>query len=252
LSLILAVEKSGDRKLTEHENVSATYAPQPTCPPGCPLLRAGCYAEQGLVGLHTHRLNRKARELALTPAKLARLLADEEANLIRTKLTGKRKLRVHVVGDAATRYAARKIGLAMRFHERKHGKVAWTYTHGWKEVPIKSWNGARVLASCHSVGEALEARDRGYRGVALTTVPHPTHRVYQLGSLNVIPCPAQFFRKNRDEFVRQGDGKYPRLTTCERCSICQRPDELFKRNMVVGFQPDHGSDKRLLKLIAST
>lgn len=65
----IAIEKSQDRKLSRRGNVSATYAPQQTCPQDCPLLGAGCYAEVGHVGIHTRRLNKKAQALARRMAK---------------------------------------------------------------------------------------------------------------------------------------------------------------------------------------
>lgn len=61
---VIVVENSGDRKLSDGRGigVSATYAPQQTCPDSCELRNNGCYAEVGRIGLHTHRLNRKARQ----------------------------------------------------------------------------------------------------------------------------------------------------------------------------------------------
>ena len=61
---VIVVENSGDRKLSDGKGlgVSATYAPQQTCPQTCPLMKNGCYAEVGRVGLHTHRLNAQTRE----------------------------------------------------------------------------------------------------------------------------------------------------------------------------------------------
>lgn len=65
---VIVVEQSADAKLSDPKGVgvSATYVSQYTCPQDCPLLGAGCYAEGGNVGIHTHRLNRQA---VVKPAK---------------------------------------------------------------------------------------------------------------------------------------------------------------------------------------
>src|SRR5262245_8197094 len=79
--------------------VSATYAAQASCPTTCPFLRNGCYAELGasFAGFTTNRLNKAAA------ADGARALevAKAEAAAIAT-LSGKRPLRLHVVGDCRT------------------------------------------------------------------------------------------------------------------------------------------------------
>src|SRR5947209_2259473 len=99
----IAVETSTNSKLGP---VSATYASQASCPPSCPWFNNGCYAERGLVGWQTRRLNRSALRGALRSARA-------EGKAIDT-LTGDRLLRLHVVGDARTDGAARELGAAAR------------------------------------------------------------------------------------------------------------------------------------------
>lgn len=232
---ISVVEKSGDAKLSARGNVSATWVPQQSCHEDCPLKRNGCYAEEGRSGLHTWKMNRRAQAAKKGLAHLRKLLAQQEAKAIRG-LTGLRKLRVHVVGDCATAYAARLVGRAMVAHGKKHGKPAWTYTHSWRAIPKAAWSGANVWASCERPEQVAEARARGY-AAALIVPPHPTNKVYEFGGQKVIPCPAQFVK----------DGK--RTVTCEFCNICQRPDELSAEGFVVGFAPDGVTTKRVLKVI---
>jgi hypothetical protein len=234
--MIAVVERTENSKLTDDANVSATYAPQSTCPKSCPLRDAGCYAELGNMGFQTARLNRAAagsrRKPAAKPIELARLEAAHIA-----LLSGRRKLRVHVVGDCASASTAAIIGAAMVKHENRRGKAAWTYTHAWKTVPAAAWQGARVLASCHSARDVHAAAARGY-AAAILTPPHPTHKVYQYQGLSIVPCPAQF---------RRADGR--RHSTCEQCSLCQSPEMLKARGLVIGFQPDSNTKARILRVI---
>src|SRR5688572_25073724 len=80
-----AVETSTNAKLGQ---TSATYASQSSCPRSCPWYGHGCYAEKGLVGFQTRRLNRSAVRGAVR-------IAEAEARAIDT-LTGDRLLRLHV------------------------------------------------------------------------------------------------------------------------------------------------------------
>jgi hypothetical protein len=167
---------------------------------------------------------------------LRRLIAKQEAAGIR-KLTGKRKLRVHVVGDAATADMARIVSAAMLCHEKKHGKASWTYTHAWRTVPVTAWQGAKVLASCDNVTQVAAARAKGY-ATAVIVPPHPTNKIYTIGYEKILPCPAQFVTHERG-----------RIVTCESCTICQRPDFLRQKLLSVGFQPDGSTQKKILPLL---
>lgn len=131
-------------------------------------------------------------------------------------------------------------------HEQKRGKPAWTYTHAWKAVPIAAWCGARVLASCHRISEVAKAMMRGY-AVALTILPVTSNKAYQVhkdergrtvAPFTIVPCPAQF---------KQPNGR--RYSTCETCSLCQNTDRLKRDRLVIGFQPDYQTDKKLIPLI---
>lgn len=238
MAFVSIVERSHDRKLTKNANVSATWVPQQSCHSDCQLKKNGCYAEINKSGLHTHRLNKRAASLKMSLSKLRLKLALEEAIGIHY-LTGKRKLRVHVVGDCSTAKVAGIVGKAMVAHERKHGKAAWTYTHSWRRFLPKAWQGARVLASCESASQARQALARGY-AVALIVPQHPTNKIYRYKGLNVVPCPAQF----------KYDGE--RAVTCENCTLCQSPDMLRSRKLVVGFQPDGGTQGKVNRVLANT
>lgn len=235
MSLVLAVEKSQDRKLSKTANVSATWVAQQSCPP-CPLRNNGCYAEVSFSGIQSRRLNRAATNTHLPEAKLRRRLAREEAAAIRG-LSGLRQLRVHVVGDCPTADSAKQVGAAMLDHQAKHGKAAWTYTHAWPTVPATAWQGANVVASCNSVAEVAAARKRGY-GTTVIVPAHPTNKIYTHGGERIIPCPAQFAPRGHRFTV-----------TCEHCTLCKRPDWLRENKLSVGFQPDGGTQKKVLAML---
>lgn len=223
------VERSADAKLTDNKNVSATWVSQASCHDDCPLKRNGCYAESFNAGIQTHRLNREAKSLKRKLRDLRLKLAKDEAAGI-AKLSGKRKLRVHVVGDCATAETAGIVGKAMVDYEKRSGKAAWTYSHSWRRFTIRAWRGAKVLASCERPEQVAQAEARGY-ATALIVPDHPTNKVYEYKGIKILPCPAQFYPGGK------------RVVTCEHCAICQSPDMLLKKGLTVGFS----SDLRLMK-----
>src|SRR5262249_13878427 len=148
----------------------------------------GCYAERGLVGWQTRRPNRSALRGAFR-------IAEAEARAIDT-LTGDRLLRLHVVGDARTTAAARKLGAAARRYTARgntprHGRKVWTYTHAWRTVSRDSWGDAvSVLASVETVREARDAMARGY-AAAVVVAAFERPSAYPIDGTAVVPCPHQ-------------------------------------------------------------
>ena len=109
MQLAKGVEISHNKKTGP---VSATYAAQPSCPPTCPFLGAGCYGESGRVGIHTAKLNKNAKDSSSVE------VAEAEATAI-DGLTGLMDLRVHVVGGCKTDKEAKLVGdAAARFMAR--------------------------------------------------------------------------------------------------------------------------------------
>ena len=203
-------------------NASITAASQASCPTSCPFYGKGCYAESGNARFTTNRLN-------LSPVTSPELVAMSEAAQIRT-LTGKRPLRLHVVGDCKTPSAARIVAEAAREHTAKHGKPVWTYTHAWREVPVANWHGVSVLASCESVADAKIAMNAGY-AAAIVLPEFERDTAYTRDGVKIIPCPSQ-----------------TRGVSCTDCGLCMNADKLHARNSVIGFSA-HGSRKNMVKLI---
>lgn len=251
--LISVVKSSGDQKLSANGKMAASWISQVSCHSDCPLKSNGCYAETGNAGIHTHRLNARVKQQKSSVAKMRRLLARQEAAAI-DNLPADVKLRVHVVGDSATAQAAGTVGRAMVRYQQRGGQSAYTYTHSWRAVRHASWAGATVLASVEQSADVPKAHARGYQ-VALVVPPHPTNKVYEYQGVKVLPCPAQFYRVHGEvkpaTRLSPADraGEKQRLTTCEKCTVCQRPEVLKSRGLVVGFEPDANSTKRVMKLI---
>ena len=208
---VTAVEKSGDRKTGP---MSVTHAPQLSCPTDCAF-----YPDTVDDITGTDR-----DELAFT-------IARAEADGI-DKLSGKRNLRVHVVGDCQTIESAMIVGAAMvRYENRSDGKRAYTYTHAWRNVPYSAWQGARVIASCETAQDIDMARNElGYPSAEFTYMEHETRKVHVRDGIKVLPCPNQF---NKD-------------VTCDKCMACANIEMLKEKNLVIGIA-GHGAIKKLRK-----
>ena len=209
-----AVEKSGNKKLGD---ASATSAAQVSCPPDCPFFEDGCYAENGPQGWTTARLNKAAEAMEAS----AMDAAHAEAEAIRS-LSGKRDLRLHVVGDCRTAEAARTVAAAAEEHKAKHGKAAWTYTHASADVPREAWGSVSVLASCESPADIPAARQRGY-ATALVVAKFASDKAYTLAGERVIPCP---------EMTGRASG-------CTDCRLCFDDARLRSARLTIAFEA-HG------------
>lgn len=207
--LAIAVERSENRKLGPPGAVSATYVSQVTCPGACPWLGSGCYAEHGPISWGRLRLSRTGTSRETIRAEVHAL----------DRLTGKRPLRLHVVGDCRTDRQAEQLSrAASRF------PLTWTYTHAWHQIQRQSWGQISVLASCEAPQDISRAWARGYGAVLL--VPD---LLQQPTSHPMIPCPAQ---------VKAGQ-------TCAGCKLCWRTDKLIGK-LVIGFKP-HGNRRLAVK-----
>jgi hypothetical protein len=225
-----AVERSDNPKLGAGR-CSATYVAQHSCPKSCPFFGKGCYAESGPMLWSTRRLNKST---ITDPVRIAR----QEARAI-DGLTGKRPLRLHVVGDSKTRRGTRLLAAAAgRYTERGGGRV-WTYTHAWRKVPRTDWGTVSVLASCETARDVRTAHRAGYAAAlvvaahragyaaALVVAAHPAdgraHALDGAKGFKVIPCPNQ-----------------TRGVTCADCKLCFDSDRLHANKLVIGFSAHGG------------
>lgn len=211
--LAIAVERSDNKKIG---NASATYVTQATCPKTCPFLNAGCYAETGFVGLHARRLEEHA-----DPASAA---LEESAAIDR--LSGKRDLRMHVVGDVTSNDGAKNLaGAAARYLNRAQSLPVrvWTYTHAWRSLRRKSFGPISVLASCETTQDVKKARKKGY-ATAIVVDKFKSDKAWTEDGIKIVPCP-----------------EMTRGIVCTDCRLCLNDNNLKKAGITIAFEA-HGSN----------
>ncbi len=202
---------------------ASTLPVRQTCPPSCPFLDNGCYAQRG-PGDHVGRLERNATRQNLTALDITR----EEASLIRRAAgdaPATALLRLHVSGDCSTAEGAEIVSEACVAWKGR----AWGYTHCWAWVPRVAWREVSILASIETPGQANKALARGY-AVSMTVSEFPNgKRPWVEGDVTWIPCPAQ-----------------TRGTTCAECRLCLDDEGLIRRRRGIGFR-EHGSGKKRVR-----
>lgn len=227
------VGDSQNVKIAGKYKVAATYAPiKQSCPPTCELRNEGCYAQLSYVGM----LNKKQEQLHTGDSPLQ--VAKDEATAIDAGFPkgvpqdggrdGGRAMRIHVSGDCKTKSAARVVGAAARRYTLRGGGPVWSYTHAWRKVPRRAWEGVSVLASVKSIKDVMEARKQGY-APAIVVPTHKSDRLYRLGNFKFLPCPAQ----TRD-------------LACTDCRLCFDADKLLSRKQGIAFAA-HGSKTKAIK-----
>ena len=208
----ITVEITSNRKTGP---VSATYAPQQTCPKDCRFLGTGCYANNNPCGIHFARITRQAVGKSLIA------IARDEADKI-SDLTGRYPLRLHVSGDCSTPQCAREIAESCWNFTLKHGCPVWAYTHAWRKIPREAWGRISIFASCETIEDVQKAITRAY-APALVVPKLPTKCIDLGYGLTGIPCTEQ-----------------SRGTPCVSCRLCFRATKLLQRGQVVLFEP-HGA-----------
>ncbi len=219
-----AVELSRNSKIGD---ASATYVSQASCPSTCPFRNSGCYAEAGITGIHTHRLN---KSVEIDPLKIAECEAAE----IR-KLTGRYPLRLHVVGDCTNDAAANIVSSAASEHKTKHGQPAWTYTHA-HNVRRESWRDVSVLRSCENIEQVRKAHEDGF-ATAMVVPEFERDTAYPIAEGIVgIPCPQQ-------------TGK---AQNCMQCKLCMQDEKLLRSRRTILFSAHGTSRKRVVNAITAS
>jgi hypothetical protein len=213
-SPVIAVEISDNSKVGK---ISITAASQSSCPPTCPLRGAGCYAEVGRANLVTSRLNSSD---VTDPIQIAHL----EADAIR-KLSGRRMLRLHVVGDCYFDKGAEILAEAAAEHTAKKGMPVFTYTHG-HSTKRESWGSISVLRSCERMEQVQKAHKDGF-AAAMVVERHESKHAYQKDGFTIIPCPQQTGA----------------VKDCASCKLCSQDKKLHSKRAVIAFAI-HGARER--------
>ncbi len=221
-SPVIAVEISDNAKIGK---ISMTAASQNSCPPTCPLRGKGCYAEVGRANLVTSRLNLSP---VINPVKIA----EAEAAAIR-KLSGRRMLRLHVVGDCYIDEGAKILAQAAAEHTAKKGMAVFTYTHG-HTTKRESWGGISVLRSCETIEQVKQAHEDGF-AAAMVVDNHETGKAVKHGDFTLVPCPQQIGTKNN----------------CADCKLCTKDKLLHDKKMVIAFAV-HGARAKMAKEVLNS
>jgi hypothetical protein len=221
-SPVTAVEISDNAKLGK---ISATMASQVTCPKSCPLYNNGCYAQSGRANLTTSRLNQSEIKSPLAVIKI-------HAEQIR-KLSGRRMLRLNVVGDCDFEEGAKILAQAAKEHTEKCGMPVFTYTHG-HETKRESWGDISVLRSCETISQVEKAHADGFAS-AMVVEKHESAKAVKHGDFTLIPCPQQVGTKNN----------------CADCKLCSKDRLLHKQKMVITFAIHGAREKRAKEILNS-
>lgn len=218
----ISVEISDNAKIGK---ISMTATSQDSCPPTCPLRGAGCYAEAGRPNIVTSRLNRSEVRDPLA-------IAEAEAEAIR-KLSGRRMLRLHVVGDCYIDEGAKILAQAAKEHTEKCGMPVFTYTHG-HETKRESWGDISVLRSCETFGQVKKAHEDGF-AAAMVVDTHDSPNAVKHEGFTIIPCPQQ-------------TGK---AANCAACKLCSQGDRLHAKKAVIAFAI-HGTRAKRAKEVLNS
>lgn len=221
-SPVVAVEISDNAKIGK---ISMTAASQASCPPTCPFRGKGCYAENGRANIVTSRLNRSEVNSPLDIAKL-------EAEAIR-KLSGRRMLRLHVVGDCYIDEGAKVLAEAAAEHTAKKGQPVFTYTHG-HTTKRESWGGISVLRSCETMTQVEKAHADGFAS-AMVVESHESDSAQKHGDFTLIPCPQQTGR----------------VANCAACKLCSQDKKLHAKKAVITFAVHGAREKRAKEVLNS-
>lgn len=220
---VTAVEKTSNRKTGD---VSVTHVSQASCPDSCKLKGSGCYAETGMQAFVTRRLNKAETDQTRTA------LARAESDAI-DGLSGKRPLRLHVVGDSVTREAVSIVASAASRYRERGGQRIWSYSHGWRSIPRRLWGVVSILASCETLADCKKALARGY-APALVVERFGSHKATVVDGVRLIPCPAQTHENTR----------------CTDCRLCWNDRALLERRAAIVFEAHGSGAKRVREALA--
>jgi hypothetical protein len=201
---------------TTHVSIEAT------CPSTCVFRDGTCYAIAGL-----HRQNGASLDDHASGSTGDEVIDAEVHAIDHTWILGVpqdgpggagRPLRLHVAGDTSSTRATRRLAGAARRWLARGGGPVWTYTHRWKRIPADAWGPISVLASVESAEGVREAWRRGYVP-ALTVPEYPNgRRVFRVGGVTFVPCPAEVGR-----------------ITCAQCRLCTDVATLRARRLGIAF-----------------
>lgn len=205
-----------------------------SCPTECPFKpvdeNQGCWATVGRVGLLNSRLEAEAEGMD------KRALGREVAKAIDASWpNGVREgqmLRLPVAGDFAVKSAVVPVVASVERWQERGGKGAWGYTHAWRRVDRETWKGVSMLASVETLGEAKQARERGFAPARVVDDFPNGAKAWEEEGIKFIPCPEQTLE-----------------VTCDKCKLCFDDRKLIERGAAIAFKAHSQVKKRTLKVL---
>lgn len=189
-----------------------------TCPPSCPLLNAGCYAEQHLIAMHWRRLSSGA---GIEWEQFCRLVEAFKPGQI---------WRHNEAGDLPGDGEMIDAGLLGQLVDANRGKRGFTYTHkrpGYagnaQSIMDANQRGFTVNLSADTLEEADQLASIGIAPVTVVLAHNAPLKQRTPAGRHVIVCPAE----------------YNDAVTCQSCKLCAVPN----RKAIVGFRA-HGDRKQ--------
>lgn len=200
-----------------------TTSHRETCPPSCPFIKNGCYADSGFyTRLHWDKVT--SGERGADFAALCESIASlPDGTLWRHNIAG------DLVGanDVIDKKALRALVTA------NSGKSGFTYTHypmrgeNIRAVRHAVKNGFTVNVSANNPREAAKLAKK--RLPVVTVLPIDAPKKQLINGETIIVCPATY----RED------------VTCKSCKLCSVAD----RRVIVGF-PAHGAQAKKAHIIA--
>lgn len=207
-----------------------------TCPPSCPWMGSGCYAELGPLGLHWKKVTHDGRGTNFTE------FLQEIRNLPATQLW-----RHNQAGDlpgAGSRINRMDLLRLVRASSHTRG---FTYTHkpvegnsptakkNRKAIKEANTPGFTINLSANSLNHADELVKLGIAPVTTVVPMDETRPHFSTSAGNPVTlCPATL----RDQYKRAGKRAAYDIT-CNECVLCANPT----RKSIIAF-PAHGTMKK--------
>ena len=203
--------------------IPVTVSNRGTCPPSCPLLKNGCYAEGYYTQLHWDKVTNGERGTNW----------NEFINAIKT-LPKRTLWRHNVSGDlVGTNDIIDNVALAQLVQANKN-KSGFTYTH----YPMNNVNNIQAVKKANDAGFTVN--------LSANNIDQADHyKSLKIGPVVVVvseDCEKVTFTPNNNKIVvcpAQNNDK----VTCSSCGLCQKQD----RDYIIGFRV-HGTYTKKAKL----
>jgi hypothetical protein len=203
--------------------IPVTVSNRKTCPPSCPLLKNGCYAEGYYTQLHWDKVTSGERGTNW----------DEFISSIKS-LPKKILWRHNVSGDLVGNDDVIDAQALAQLVQANKNKLGFTYTHypmtnnnNIQAVKKANDGGFTVNLSANNIEQADQYKTLGIAPVVVVVAEDCDKVTFTPNNNKIVVCPAQTNDK----------------VTCFSCGLCQKQD----RDYIIGFRV-HGTHTKKAKL----